>query len=126
MLSHVVARGHVIVFLKDGGEGCRVGESAGVHHLGDVHPLGGEQLGSLLQADVADKVVRRLTGELLHLTVEVDTADASFLGNHVDAEVGVAQILVDAVHDAVEELLIGRLEADLVDLLFQFVVALIF
>ena len=70
--------------------------------------------------------MRRLAGELLHLTMEVDAADACLIGNHVDAEVGVTQILVDAVHDAVEELLIGRLEADLVDLLFQFVVALIF
>ena len=70
--------------------------------------------------------MRRLAGELLHLTMEVDTADAGLLGNHVNAEVGVAQVFVDTLHDTVEKLFVGRLQTDIVYLLLEVVVALVF
>ena len=86
-LVHVVAWRHAIELLEDGREGGRIIESAGIHHLRDIHVTGLEEMGSLLQTDVADEVVRRLTSQLFHLTVQVDTAEAYFFGNSVDAEV---------------------------------------
>ena len=37
---------------------------------------------------------------IIHLTMQVDAAEAHFVGNGVDAEVGIADILVDDLHDA--------------------------
>lgn len=125
MFFHIVTGRHAVELLEDRREGGWIGEAAGVHDFGDVHALISQQLGSFLQADVADEVVGGLPREVLHLTVDVDTADTYLIGYHIDAQVGVVQILVDAIHDAVEEFLVGRLHAYLVDLLLQFVVALI-
>ena len=44
-------------------------------------------MSGLLQAQVADEVVRRLPRQLLHLTVQVHTADAHLVGYLVDTEV---------------------------------------
>ena len=125
MLLHVVAGRHAIEALEDGGEGGGVREAAGIHHLGDVHALVSQQAGCFLQADVTDEVVRCLSCQFLHLPMQVNAADAHLVGYHIDTEVGVVQILIDAVHDTVEEFLVGRLDTDLVDLFLEFVIALI-
>ena len=80
-------------------------------------------MGSLLQSDIADEVVRCLTGQLLHLSVQVDAAETYLFGNGIDAEVGIADVLVDDLHDTFEQLLVRRLHLDLVDLFFELVVA---
>ena len=125
MFFHIVAGRHAVELLEDRREGGWIGKAAGVHDFGDVHALISQQLGSFLQADVADEVVRGLSRKILHLAMDMHTADTYLIGYHIDAQVGIVQILVDAIHDAVEELLVGRLHAYLVDLLLQFVVALI-
>ena len=125
MLLHVIAGRHAVVFTEDGGEGGAVGETAGVHHLGDVHTLLGEELGSLLQADATDEVVGCLTCEFLHLTMEVDATDADLVGDHVDIEVGVRKVLTDALHDLLKQFIVGRLEADVLDTLFEAVGTLV-
>ena len=107
MLLHIFTRGHAVDALEEGGEGCRIGETACVDHLRDVHILRGQKVGGLLEAQGADEVVGRLAGQFLHLAVEVDSADAYLFGNHIDAEVGVVQLLVDGGHDAVEQFLVG-------------------
>ena len=57
--------------------------------------------------------------------MEMYAADTSLVGYHIDTEVGIAQVLVDALHDALQQLLIGRLETYLVHLLFEFIVTLV-
>ena len=113
MLLHIVTRRHAVELLEDGGEGGRITESAGVHHLGDVLVLVCQQVRRLFQSQVTDKVVRCLVRQLLHLTVEVYTTDSHLVGNHVHAKVGVVDILVDHVHHALQQLLVGRLHLHL-------------
>ncbi len=120
---HIFAGGHAVELLEDGGEGGGVVETAGIHDFGDVHVLHRQQLGSLLQTDVADEVMGCLTCQLLHLAMQVDTRDAYLLGYAVDAEVGVADVLVDDLHDSIEQLVVGRLHLHLVYLFLQLVVA---
>ena len=69
--------------------------------------------------------MRRLTCEFLHLPVQVNTADAHLLGDHVDIQVGIGEVLSDTHHDLLQQLLVGRLQADVLHLLFQFVGTLI-
>ena len=126
MLLHVLAGRHAVNALKEGGEGGGVGEAAGVDDLGDVHILRGEQVGCLLQAQGTDEIVGRLARELLHLTVQVDAADAYLIGNHIDAEVGIVQLLVDGGHDALEQLLVGRLDLHLLHLFLELIGAAVF
>ena len=76
LLFGVLRRSHTEVFAEDGREVGKVREAYGIGHLGDVDLLFLEQAGSLLEADVTDKFAGRDTGQLLHLAVELCTADA--------------------------------------------------
>ena len=68
----------------------------------------------------------RLTGKLLHLAVQVYAADAHGGGYRVDTQVAVRDVLVDDLHDALEELLVGRFHFYLLHLALQLVVAAVF
>ena len=100
---------------EDGGEVGEVGEADGVGDLGDVDLLLTQEAGGLLQTDVADELRGGDAGHLLHLAVELGTADTHLLTEHLDVEVAIAEVLVHRLHDALHEQLVvalhlGRLE----------------
>ena len=76
----ILAGGYTVELLEEGREGGGAGESAGVGDLRDVHLAVGQQFGGLLQAHLADEVVRRLARQVFHLAVQVDTAETHFAG----------------------------------------------
>ena len=112
-LLHVGGGRQSVKLLEGGREVVDVGKSRTRRHLVDALPLGCQEGGSLLEADVADEVARRLVGQFLELAVEVDTADADLLGKHVDAQVRVRHVVVDDLHHAVEQAFVGRLHVEL-------------
>ena len=60
----------------------------------------------LFQTDVTNEIVGRLTCQFLHLTMQMNTTDANLVSNTVDAEVGVADVFVDDLHDTVKQLFV--------------------
>ena len=101
---------------EDGGEVGEVREADGVGHLGDVQLLLAQQTGGLLQADVTQELAGGDAGHLLHLAVELCTADAYLLGEHIDVEVAVGEVLVDGLHDTFHEQLVVALDIGRLDL----------
>ena len=57
--------------------------------------------------------------------MEVNTTDTCLIGYHIDIEIGIAQILVNTFHDALEQLLIGRLYGYIIQLLLKVIVTCI-
>ena len=82
---HIVAGRHAVELLEDRREGCWIGEAAGIHDFGDVHALISQQLGGFLQANIADEVVGSLPRKILHLAMDMHTADTYLIGYHIDA-----------------------------------------
>lgn len=117
MLLHILSWREPVHLLEHSGEACGAVESAAVHDLRYVLPLTAKQTGCLFQTQVADEVVRSLVGELLHLTVQMHTADAYLGAYHVDVQVAVAEVGVYNGKDTVEELVVSTLNLDIVDLL---------
>ena len=70
--------------------------------------------------------MRCLSGQFLHLTMQVDATDAHFLGNVIDTQFGIADVLVDDLHDTLHEFVVRRLDLYIVHFLFQVVVATVF
>ena len=60
-----------------------------------------------------------LSRQFLHLAMQVYTADTHLLGYHVDAQVGVVQVLVDGLHHALQQFLVGRLHLYVLHLFLQ-------
>ena len=83
------------MFAEDGREVGKIREPYGIGYLRDVDFLLLKQAGSLLQTDVADELAGGDAGHLLHLAVQLCTADAYLLGEHIDIEVAVREVLVD-------------------------------
>ena len=54
--------------------------------------------------------------------MQVNTTEANLFGNGIDAKVGVADVLVDNLHNAIEQLLVRRLHLDLLHLFLELVV----
>ena len=75
----------------------------------------------MFQADVADNLVGGLAREFLHLAMQVHAADAHLVGQAVDTERRVRDVLVDDGHHALEQFLVGRLDAHVFHMLLQFV-----
>ena len=92
-ILHVFSRRTAVEILEHGAEACRIGETADVHHVGDALLAILQQLGCLLQSNVADEAVWSLVGQLLHLAMQVHSADAHLLGYHIDTQVGIADVL---------------------------------
>ena len=79
MLLAVLRRSHAIILLEDGSEMARIVEAHRVSHLIDIDTTLGDDSGSLLQAKVSDKLSGGDAGHLLHLAVQVRSADTHFL-----------------------------------------------
>ena len=116
-ILHVFSRRTAVEILEHGAEACRIGETADVHYVGDALLAILQQLGCLLQSDVADEAVRSLVGQLLHLAMQVHSADAHLLGYHVYTQVGIADVLVNHLHHALHQCIIWSLNLPLFHLL---------
>ena len=60
----------------------------------------------LFKTNVTNEIVGRLTCQLLHLSMQVNTADANLICNTVNAKVGVADVFVDDLHDTIKQLFV--------------------
>ena len=87
--------------LAEGGrEGGLAGVAYGIGHLSDVDLLFCEQAGGLFHTDVLYEVVDGEARHLLHLAVQMGPADASLGTDKADIKVAIADVVVDALHDA--------------------------
>ena len=87
--------------LTEGGrEGGLTGVAYTICHLGNVNLLFSKQAGGLFHANVLDAVVDSEARHLLHLAVQMGPADASLGTDKADIKVAIADVVVDALHDA--------------------------
>lgn len=117
VLRHILARRHAIHLLEHCGERGGVAESAGIHDGGDVAVLLRQQVCSLLQAYVADELLRALACLLLHLPIKMHTAETYLGGKTFHTHAVVCQVGVDDFDHSFHELLIGRQHLHVVNLL---------
>ena len=110
MLFHILRRSHTEQFSEGCSQIISIAESHQGRDLRDSHLLLSEQFCRLGQSDIADVVTSRLVGEFLELAVEVHTAHAYLLGNHLGSEVGIAEVLVDDLEHPLQQTFIGRLQ----------------
>lgn len=76
----------------------------------------GQQIGGLLEAHIADKLTGCLIGQLLHLAIEMHTTDAHLVGQLVDIEILVGQVVVDDMHHSLQQFIIRIMQFHFLDL----------
>ena len=103
MLFDILGRRHAEMFLKHGGEGADVRETNRISHLRDILLLLGEQACCLLHAHVLDEVADGQSGELLHLAMQMRAADAHLLTDELRVKLVVAEMVVDALHNTLQQ-----------------------
>ena len=86
-IIHIFSWRHTIEFLEYGRERGGIVKATSIHDLRDIHIMTSQQISSLLQSDVANEVMRCLACQLLHLAMQVYTADSHLVSYLVDAEV---------------------------------------
>ena len=79
MLFDIFRRRDAEMLLEHRREGADIGETNGIGHLRDILLLLGQQTGRLLHPQVLNEVADGQSGELLHLSVQMGTADAHLL-----------------------------------------------
>ena len=82
---------------------CQVGIAHLIGHLRDVDLLFAQQACRLLHAQVTQELAAGDAGHLLHLAVQLGTADAYVLGQRVDIVAGLRHVGIDRPHDALHQ-----------------------
>ena len=108
-MGNEVFGGEAEVVVEGGGEVGVGGEADSVGHFADVGSVADEQSGGLLESEGLDEDVGGNAVAFFHLAVEVDTADAHFVGKLLDGELAVVEVLLDGFADAAKEFVVGVL-----------------
>ena len=108
-MGNEVFWGEAEVVVEGGGEVGVGGEADSVGHFADVGSVADEQSGGLLESEGLDEDVGGDAVTFFHLAVEVDAADAHFVGKLLDGELAVVEVLLDGFADAAKEFVVGVL-----------------
>lgn len=111
----ILFRRHTIVPLENLREVVLVIEAYTVGDLRDVDGTQVEKVDSLLHAHVADELTGGYTRHLLHLAMELGTAQTNIVCQCLYIIFGIGEVLMDAVDDALHQYLVVAFHLFLAD-----------